>query len=161
MPLSTVQRVLQNLLRERISIRDAVTSLEALGEAAVTTRNAVLLTEYARQALRRIVVKPYLNSAGDLPAYMLDPSLEQIVESAVQHGEQNSHLTLAPSVIRDLVQRMAQRIGNPETPVVAIASSGSRFFFRQLAEPTIRNLFFISHNEIPMEIQIVSLGVVQ
>jgi len=161
MPLSTVQRVLQNLLRERISIRDAVTSLEALGEAAVTTRNAVLLTEYARQALRRIVVKPYLNSAGDLPAYMLDPSLEQIVESAVQHGEQNSHLTLAPSVIRDLVQRMAQRIGNPETPVVAIASSGSRFFFRQLAEPTIRNLFFISHNEIPMEIKIVSLGVVQ
>jgi len=161
MPLSTVQRVLQNLLRERISIRDAVTSLEALGEAAVTTRNAVLLTEYARQALRRIVVKPYLNSAGDLPAYMLDPSLEQIVESAVQHGEQNTHLTLAPSVIRDLVQRMAQRIGNPETPVVAIASSGSRFFFRQLAEPTIRNLFFISHNEIPMEIKIVSLGVVQ
>ena len=62
LPLSTVQRVLQNLLRERVSIRDAVTIVEALGEAAVTTRNPVLLTEYVRQALRRIVVKPYLES---------------------------------------------------------------------------------------------------
>src|SRR5580700_6073556 len=71
LPLSTVQRVLQNLLRERVSIRDAVTILESLGEAAATTRNPVLLTEYVRQALRRTIVKPYLNSAGDLPAYLL------------------------------------------------------------------------------------------
>ena len=62
LPLATVQRVLQNLLRERVSIRDSVTILEALGEAAVTTRNPVLLTEYVRQALRRMVVKPYLNA---------------------------------------------------------------------------------------------------
>ncbi len=160
-PLSTVQRVLQNLLRERISIRDSVTILEALGEAAVTTRNSVLLTEYVRQALRRTVVKPHLNPQGDLPAYMLDPALEQMVESAVQHGEQNSHLTLSPPAIRDLLQRIAQRIGSPETPVVAIASSGSRFFLRQLVEPSLRNLFFISHNEVPMEIKITTLGVVQ
>jgi flagellar biosynthesis protein FlhA len=161
LPLSTVQRVLQNLLRERVPIRDSVTLLEALGEAAVTTRNAVLLTEYARQALRRTVVKPYLNVDGDLPAYMLDPALEQMVESAVQHGEQTSHLTLAPPAIRDLLQRLTQKIGVPETPVVTLASSGSRCFLRQLAEPTIRNLFFISHNEIPMEVKIVSLGVIQ
>jgi len=161
LPLATVQRVLQNLLRERVSIRDSVTTVEALGEAAVTTRNAVLLTEYARQTLRRIVVKPYLNAAGDLSAYMLDPSLEQMVESAVQHGEQNSHLTLAPPAIRDLLQRISQKVGNPETPVAAIASSGSRYFLRQMVEPTIRNLFFISHNEIPMEVKIISLGVIQ
>jgi flagellar biosynthesis protein FlhA len=161
LPLSTLQRVLQNLLRERVSIRDAVTILEALGEAAVTTRNPVLLTEYVRQALRRIVVKPYLNSAGDLPAYLLDPALEQMVESTVQHGEQNSHLTLAPPSIRDLLQRISQKVGNPETPVAAIASSGSRYFLRQMVEPTIRNLFFISHNEVPMEFKIVSQGVIQ
>ena len=74
-PLSAVQRVLQNLLRERVSIRDAVTILEALGEAAATIRNPILLTEYVRQSLRRIVVKPYLNAAGGrapLP-YLLDP----------------------------------------------------------------------------------------
>ena len=111
LPLSTVQRVLQNLLRERVSIRDAVTILEALGEAAATTRNPVLLTEYVRQALRRTVVKPYLNAAGDLPAYLLDPQLEQSVESTVQHGEQNSHVTLAPNAIRDLLQRITAKVG--------------------------------------------------
>jgi flagellar biosynthesis protein FlhA len=161
LPLSALQRVLQNLLRERISIRDSVTILEALGEAAVTTRNPVLLTEYVRQSLRRIVVKPYLNATSDLPAYLLDPALEQMVESAVQHGEQNSHLTLAPPSIRDLLQRIGHKVGHPETPVVAITSSGARYFLRQMVEPTLRNLFFISHSEVPMETKIVSLGVIQ
>jgi flagellar biosynthesis protein FlhA len=161
LPLSTVQRVLQNLLRERVSIRDSVTILEALSEAAVTTRNPVLLTEYVRQALRRIVVKPFLNSAGDLPAYLLDPQLEQSVESTVQHGEQNSHVTLAPPAIRDLLQRINAKVGVPETPVAVIASSGARFFLRQMAEPSNRNLFFVSHNEVPMEVKIISQGVIQ
>ena len=161
LPLSTVQRVLQNLLRERVSIRDAATILEALGEAAITTRNPVLLTEYVRQNLRRILVKPYLNAAGDLPAYLVDPSIEQSVESAVQHGEQNSHLTLAPPAIRDLLQRISRKTGNPESPVAVISSSGSRHFLRQMVEPTMRNLFFISNNEVPMEIKIASAGVIQ
>jgi flagellar biosynthesis protein FlhA len=91
-----VQRVLQNLLRERVSIRDAVSILEALGEAAVSTRNPVLLTEYVRQALRRSVVKPYVNRMGELPAWFVDPSIEQAVEAAVEHGEQNSHIAIAP-----------------------------------------------------------------
>jgi flagellar biosynthesis protein FlhA len=159
--LAAVQRVLQNLLRERVSIRDAVSILEALGEAAVTTRNAVLLTEYVRQTIRRTVVKPYLNAGGDLPAYLLDPALEQIVESAVEHGEQNSHLTLSPPAIRDLLQRIGLKVGTPETPVAVLASSGSRHFLRQLVEPTLRNLYFLSHNEIPMETKILSLGVIQ
>ena len=69
LPLSVVQRVLQNLLRERVSIRDTGSILEALGEAALSTRNLVLLTEYARQAIRRTVVKRYLDASGNLPAY--------------------------------------------------------------------------------------------
>jgi flagellar biosynthesis protein FlhA len=161
LPLSTVQRVLQNLLRERVAIRDAVTILEALGEAAVTTRNPVLLTEYVRQSLRRTVVKPFLNATGELMAYLLDPGLEQVVEASIQHSEQNSHSTLSPPAIRDLLQKISQKAGNPETPVAVIASSSSRYFLRQMAEPTLRNLFFISHNEVPLEVKIVSLGVIQ
>ena len=161
LPLAGVQRVLQNLLRERVSIRDSVTILEALGEAAVTIRNPILVTEYVRQALRRIIVKPYLNANGELPAYLLDPSLEHTVESAIEYSEQSSHLTLAPQAIREIVQRISQKVGNPETPVVAIASSASRYFLRQIAEPSMRNLFFISNNEIPAEVKVVSLGVIQ
>jgi flagellar biosynthesis protein FlhA len=161
LPLSAVQRVLQNLLRERVSIRDSVTILEALSEGAATTRNPILLTEYVRQAIRRIVVKPFLNANGELPVYLLDASLEQMVESSVEHGEQSSHLTLNPTALRDVLRRIGGKLGNPETPVAVIASSGSRYFFRQMAEPTMRNVFFLSHNEIPTETKILSLGVIQ
>jgi flagellar biosynthesis protein FlhA len=160
MPLATLQRVMQNLLRERVSIRDAVSILEALGEAAPATRNPILLTEYARQAIRRAVVKPYLNRAGDLPAWFLDPAIEQAVERAVEHGEQNSHLTLAPTAIRDILNRIAARVPSPETPVVAIAASGARYFLRQMSETSLPNLYFIAHNEIPAGLRVQSLGTI-
>jgi flagellar biosynthesis protein FlhA len=161
LPLSTVQRVLQNLLRERVSIRDAVSILEALGEAGGSTRNPVLLTEYVRQSIRRGIVRPYLNRAGDLPAWFVDPSIEQAVESAIEHGEQNSHLSLPPQQIRDLLNRISARVQQPETPVVAITSSGARYFLRQLVEPTLPNLFFLAHNEVPPGLRVQSLGNLQ
>jgi flagellar biosynthesis protein FlhA len=161
LPLATVQRVLQNLLRERVSIRDAVSILESLGEAGGTTRNPVLLTEYARQSIRRTVIKPYLNRAGELPAWFLDPAIEQAVESAVEHGEQNSHVALAPLQIREILSRITSRIQSPETPVVAISSSGARYFLRQLTESSLPNLFFIAHNEVPSGVRVQSLGNIQ
>jgi flagellar biosynthesis component FlhA len=108
-----------------------------------------------------MVVKPYLNANGDLPAYLLEPNLERTVEAGAEHSEQGSHLTLAPTAIRDLLQKISQKVGHPEAPVVAVVSSSSRPFLRQIVEPTIRNLFFISHNEIPMEVKVQSLGVIQ
>ena len=161
LPLSAVQRVLQNLLRERVSVRDSQTIVEALGEAAVTIRNPILITEYVRQCLRRIVVKPYLRSTGELPAWLVSPAIEQMIESAVQHGEQNSHLTLSPQAIREILQKLSQHTGNSETPLVAVTSSGSRYFLRQIAEPSLRNLVFISNNEIPADVKIISLGVIE
>jgi len=158
LPLAALQRVLQNLLRERVSIRDAVSILEALGEAAGSTRNPVLLTEYVRQAIRRTVVKPYLNRSGDLPAWFVDPSIERAVESAVEHSEQSSHLTLAPQAIRDILNRMQARVSSPETPVVAITSSGARYFLRQMSESALPNLFFLGHNEVPPGLRVQSLG---
>jgi len=158
LPLAAVQRVLQNLLRERVSIRDAVSILEALGEAGAATRNTVLLTEYARQAIRRSVVKPYLNRAGELPAWFVDPAIEHAVESAIEHGEQASHLTLAPQAARDILNRIGARVMTPETAVVAITSTGARAFLRQITEPAIPNLFFLAHNEIPPGVRVQSLG---
>ena len=160
LPLASVQRVLQNLLRERVSIRDAVSILEALGEASVSVRNPVLLTEYVRQAIRRALVKPYLNRSGELPAWFLDPAIEHTVESSVEHGEQASHLTLAPQAARDILNRVAARVPAPEAPVAAITSSAARYFLRQITETTIPNLFFLAHNEIPGGVRIQSLGTI-
>jgi flagellar biosynthesis protein FlhA len=161
LPLSAVQRVLQNLLRERVSIRDSLTIVEALGEAAVSIHNPILITEYVRQCLRRLLVKPYLKPTGELPAFLLSPAIEGLVEGAVEHGDQNSHLTLAPQAIRDVLQRIAQRTGHPEAGTVVVTSTGARYFLKQITEPSIRNLVFISHNEIPSDIKIISLGVIE
>lgn len=161
LPLSTVQRVVQNLLRERVSIRDGLSILEALGEAAATTRNPILLTEYVRQAVRRSIVKPYLNANGDLPAYLLDPSIENAVEAAVEHGEQNSLLGLSPQTMREILNRIGHKVDKPEVPVVAVTSSGARYFLRQLTENTVGNLFFVAHNEVPSGVKVLSLGVIQ
>jgi flagellar biosynthesis protein FlhA len=161
LPLPTVQRVFQNLLRERVSIRDAASILEALGEAAGSTRNPVLLTEFVRQSIRRAVVKPYLNKGGELPAWFLDGAVERMIETGVDHGEQNSHLNTSPETVRDVVNRVERAIPRPDTPVVLIAGAGSRYFVRQILESTMPNLFVLSHNEVPPELRVISLGMVQ
>jgi flagellar biosynthesis protein FlhA len=158
--LAVVQKVLQNLLRERVSIRDAVSVLEALGEAAPITKNTVLLTEYVRQAIRRQVVKPFVDPSGDLSAYFLDPALEQAVESAVEHTESSSHLNLSPQRVRDIQERVKKFCGAPETPQVLLTSSGARFFTRQITESIAPNLTVLSHNEVPPGNRIISLGAV-
>lgn len=160
LPLATVQKVLQNLLRERVSIRDAGSILEALGEAGAVTRNPVLLTEFVRQSIRRMVVKPYLNPGGDLTAWFLDPAAEREIEAAVEHGEHSSHLNLPPQRLREIVDGVTRSLGGGAgTPVVLLASSGARFFLRQLTEAAAPNLVVLAHNEIPAGVKVLSLGV--
>ena len=161
LPLATVQRVFQNLLRERVSIRDAASILEALGEAAPSTRNPVLLTDYVRQSVRRVVVKPYLNASSDLSAWFLDQQVERFVESGIEHGESNSSLALSPNALRDLLDRFNRAVGPLESPTVVITSSSCRYFLRQAVETSIPHLFFLAHSEIPAGIRVISLGVIQ
>jgi len=158
--LAVLQRVLQNLLRERVSIRDAVTILEALGDAANLTRNPVLLTEYVRQALGRAIVQPYLGLKGELPAFFLDSSIEQAVESSIEHGEHGSQINLAPQKIREILERIGKRLQSVDGPVVVVASTGSRYFLRQLVEPSLKNVFVLSHSEIPPGTKVNSLGLI-
>jgi len=161
LPLSVVQKVLQNLLRERVSIRDGGSVLEALGEAAQITKNPILLTEFVRQSIRRTVLQPHLNAAGELPAYVLEASLDQSVEAAVEHGEHTSHLNLPPQRLREVLDRLSEYVGSTETPVVILTSSGSRSFVRQIAESSHPNAVVISHGEIPPAVRVVSLGLAQ
>jgi len=118
------------------------------------------LTEYVRQTVRRAVVQPYLNKAGDLPAWFLDPALEHTVEAAVEHGEQNSHLNLAPQAIRDILQRISGHTGSPEAPIAILAASGCRYFLRQIAEAALPNVVFLAHNEVPPGQPVQSLGTI-
>ena len=159
LPLATIQRVIQNMLRERVPIRDGAGILEALGEAAHSSKNPVLLTEYVRQAVRRAIIKQIVNAQGEVPAYLMDPSLERAIESSVEHGEMNSVLTMAPEGIRDILGRLTRQIPKAESAVI-ITSSGSRYFLRQIVESSMPSLTVLSHNELPTDAKVRSRGVI-
>ena len=159
--MAIVQKVFQNLLRERVSIRDSVTILEALGEAAAMTKNPILLTEYVRQSIRRLLVKPYLNGAGELPAFFIDPQIEHAIESAVEYNEHSSHLNLPPQKIREILDRVTRAVGSSDSPVAAVTSSSARYFLRQMVEGALPGLCVLSHNEIPAGVRVVSMGLIQ
>jgi flagellar biosynthesis component FlhA len=148
------------MLRERVPIRDGVGILEALGEAAQSSKNPVLLTEYVRQAIRRGIVKQVVNGQGELSAYLLDPSVERAIESSVEHGEMNSILGMAPDGIRDILGRLARKIAKAESAVV-VTSAGARYFLRQILEPTMPGVTVLSHNELPSDVTMRSRGVIE
>ena len=160
LPLATVQRVIQNMLREKVPVRDAVGILEALGEAAQTSKNPVLLTEYVRQSIRRGILRQFLNPQGELAAYFVNPSIERAIESAIEHGELNSVLTMGPEGVRDILTRLSQKLNKSESAVV-ICGGGCRYFLRQLMESSLPNVVVLSHNEIPPEVKIRSRGVIE
>ena len=159
--LASVQRVLQNLLRERVSIRDGASILEALGEAAAITKNPILLTEYVRQALRRSVVRPYVNTNAELHAYLVDPSLESLLDGSIEHGEANSLLNLPPRRIQEILERFRAVIGSHDGPVVALTGSSNRYFLRQITEGALSNLTVLSHSEVPPGIKVLAQGVIR
>jgi flagellar biosynthesis protein FlhA len=161
LPLATVQKVLQNLLRERVSIRDAVTILESLGEASAMTKNPILLTEYARQSVRRMLVKPYMNYSGELPAFFVDSQIEQAIERAIEYNEQASHMNLPPQKIREILDKVTKTAGAGDSPMAIVTSSSARYYLRQMIEAQIPNLAVLSHNEIPSGVKVVSLGLIQ
>jgi len=157
-PLGAVQRALQNLLRERVPIRDATTILEAIGEAAVVTRNPVLVSEYARQAIRRSIVQPYLSQTNELGAWFLDPEIERTIEHSVEHAEHASHLNLAPAKVREIADTVIRGIGGPQNTAVILTSTGARYFLRQMIESQAPQAAVLSHGEIPSSVRVVSFG---
>jgi flagellar biosynthesis protein FlhA len=156
--LALIQRVLQNLLRERVPIRDSVTILEALSEGAQMTKNPVLLTEYVRQAIRRVIVKPHANPQGEVVAYLMEPAAEQKVESAVEHSENNSVLAFAPQVAREFIASITRRLERPDSSAVVLTGPSSRYFVKQLLETAFPDVAVLSHNEVPPEMKVKSLG---
>jgi flagellar biosynthesis protein FlhA len=159
--MGTVQKVFQNLLRERVSIRDSVTLLEALAESAALTKNPVLMTEFVRQTMRRSVVKPFVGSAGDLPLYFVDGEIERKIEASVEHAELNSHLSLAPDEIRNIIDKFQKAFPVAQANSTVLVSSGARFFLKQILENALPSVTVISHNEIPTGVRIVCLGTVK
>jgi len=160
--LGEVQKVLQNLLRERVSIRDAVTILETLADYGSYTKNTAALTEYCRQALGRSICKPYQTDEGDLPVFTVSPDLEKSIADGVVHSDQGSYLALEPRQAKDIMTRFRKTVetaGSAGNPVV-LCSPATRMYVRQLLERFLPNVAILSHSEIPPSIRVLSLGMV-
>ncbi|HYK88147.1 MAG TPA: flagellar biosynthesis protein FlhA [Acidobacteriota bacterium] len=160
--IGEVQKVLQNLLKERVSVRDAVTIFETLADYGSYTKNTSLLTEYCRQALGRTICKAHQNENGDIPLFTVSPEIEKSVADAIVHTDQGSYLALEPHQAKDIMarfRRVAETAGGSGTPVI-LCSPNVRLYVRQLLERYLPNIVILSHNEIPPNVRAVSVGMV-
>ncbi|HEY7074458.1 MAG TPA: flagellar biosynthesis protein FlhA [Solirubrobacteraceae bacterium] len=160
--LGEVQRVLQALLREGVSIRDLGAVLEAIGDKARLTRDPAMLAEYARQALGRTIVAPYLDGEGTLRAIALDPALEQEVAEALVQTADGEFLALDPSRAHALVEACAGQVeaalAGGARPVL-LCSARVRRHLRRLVEQRLPQLAVCSYNEVPSGAGVETLAV--
>jgi flagellar biosynthesis protein FlhA len=162
--LGELQRVLQALLREQVSIRDLGTILEGLIEAAATNKHPVALVEAARQALSRALVRPLLSPDGELKVVTLDASIEEecVRGANLQPGQITSsalQVSVARRVLDGLRSSFGPEIGN--APPILLCASPGRFYLRRLLEPFLPKVVVVSPAEIPPVTQIRTLGVVR
>ena len=162
--LGEVQKVLQQLLREQVSIRDLVTILETLLDTASGNKNPVLWVETVRQALGRALVQPLLGDDGKLTVIQLDTTVEeQLAQVLDPQAVNRSSSALQPSLVRRVLEGMKRLLGEPSSvpsPIV-LCSSPTRFHLRRLMEPFLPRVVVLSPAEIPAAVSIQSLGVVQ
>jgi len=159
--IGEVQKVLQNLLKERVSIRDTVTILETLADYGTTIKNPGILTEYCRQALGRSICKQYQNEKNELLVFTVHPEIEKTIADAIVHTEQGSYLGLDPNTAKDILLRIRRTLegAGTKSPVL-LCSAHVRMYLRQLLERYLPMAAVLSHSEIPPNLQVTALGMV-
>ena len=161
--LGEVQKVLQNLLSEGISIRDLLTIFETLADHAAVTRDTDVLTEYVRQSLKRAISNKFFPANETTSVITLDPKIEQEIMSSVKQTEQGAYLTLDPertkAIMASLEQEAAKLENMGKTPIV-ITSPIVRMYFKKLTEDYFKDLIVVSYNEVESNIELQSVGMV-
>ena len=161
--LGEIQKVLQNLLREGISIRDLLTILETLADYAPTTRDTDILTEYVRQSLKRAISTKYFPANETSSVVTLDPKVEQEIMQSVKQTETGAFLNLDPARSRSIMDSVGKEVEKLEnlgkTPIV-ITSPIVRMYFKRLTEDYFRDLVVVSYNEIESNVELQSVGMV-
>jgi len=164
MSLGEVQKVLQQLLREQVSIRDLGTILETMVETATTNKNPVVLVEAVRHALGRALIRPLLDERGRLKVVTLDSSIEEeCARTSSQSLQLNSGGALQVSVARKVLEGLRAMLGDQiaSAPPILLCASPGRFYLRRYLEPFIPRVVVISPSEIPPMTQVMSLGSVR
>ena len=163
MGVGEIQKVLQNLLEEGISIRDLVTIFETLADHAAVTRDPDILTEYARQSLKRAISSNYFPVGEVTNVVTVDPSIEQEIMNSVKNTEQGSYLSLDPDRSKKIIESLGNELKKLEdmgkNPIV-ITSPIVRMYFRNLAKDYYKDIIVISYNEVESNVELQSVGMV-
>ncbi len=158
-----IQKVLQNLLAEGISIRDLVTIFETLADYAPTTHDTDVLTEYVRQSLKRAISNQYFNNNETTSVVTLDPNVEQVIMDSVKQTEQGAYLALDPDYTNRLMTSLREETDKLEelgrTPII-ITSPIVRMYLKKITQEQFRNLHVLSYNEIDSDVELQSVGMV-
>jgi flagellar biosynthesis protein FlhA len=158
--LGIVQKVLQNLLSERVSIRDLNTILETLADYAAKIKDPTILTEYARGALARSISKQYEDIDGNVPVTTIDHALEQKLQGVVKRSEEGIFLAIEPTLANKLIDKfgaVAKKMSEMNYQPIIMTTPLLRAQLRKLVEKMIPNLVFLSHNEIVKNIKTVDV----
>ncbi len=161
--LGEIQKVLQNLLNEQISIRDLLTIFEALADHAAATRDTDLLTEYVRQTLKRAISNKYFSEPGTASVVTLDPKLEQEIMNSVKQSEQGAYITLDPERIKAMIESVRKELEKLESMgknSIILTSPIVRMYFKRLTEDYFNDLAVVSYNEVESDVELQSVGMV-
>ncbi|MEP7305648.1 MAG: flagellar biosynthesis protein FlhA [Acidobacteriota bacterium] len=160
--IGEIQRVLRQLLRERVPIRDLTTILEAIGDAVGTpgaSKDTEAITESVRTAMGRSICRPFQNERGELPTISLAPSLEAQLVSAIVRTEHGSVLALDPTNAQRLATRVAEALGGALAQPVLLCTPTLRPHLWRLLTRVLPHLGVVSHNEVPSHLQLASVAV--
>lgn len=161
--IGEIQKVLQNLLKEGISIRDLLSIFETLADYAQTTRDTDILTEYVRQSLKRAISSKFFPMNETTSVVTLDPKIEQEIMGSVKQSEQGAYLTLDPEKTKSImasVEQETRKLENLGKNPIVITSPIVRVYFKRLTEDYFKDLVVVSYNEIESNIELQSVGMV-
>ena len=161
--IGEIQKVLQNLLREGVSIRDLLTILETLADHATVTRDTDVLTEYVRQSLKRAISNKFFSPTESTTVITLDPNIEQEIMASVKQSEQGAYLTLEPEKTKRIIKATEEEINKLEKmgkAAIIITSPIVRMYYKRLTQDYFKDLIVISYNEIDSNIELQSVGMV-
>jgi flagellar biosynthesis protein FlhA len=163
-PLGTLQKVLQRLLKERVSIRDMLLIIETLADYVPMTKNIDMLTGYVRQSLARTITRQYQDRDNTIHVIMVSPEIEDIISRSVQHTEYESFVSPDPGQVRKFIEsahKLMDRFTSKGIPPIVLCSANTRSHFRKIMERFFPNIIVLSHNEITPHVNITSLGMVE
>ncbi|HCL4559350.1 TPA: flagellar biosynthesis protein FlhA [Clostridium botulinum] len=163
MTIGEIQKVLQNLLKERVSIKDMVTILESLADNSRNTKDIEVLTEYVRFSLARSICNPLIDENGALTVITLDPSIEQTISNNIQKSMQGSFPALDPDTTSSILNGLKQKLDEVyfyNNQAVVLVPPNIRPAFRRLIEMVFPAVNVLSLNEVPNDVEIRTEGVV-